>query len=112
LKTFAHALCESVGCSPDKYLHVALKHCLYPRPRCCYRFFALFVPSADIQLLIDAGAATSVEKLNELLHYHRYDLNIRSGFLQRRFKLRISSTRLEYLFKQLMPGAGSSGETL
>jgi len=63
-------------------------------------------------LLTDAGAATSVDDFSELLRDYRYDLNIRSGFLQRRFKLPISSTRLENLFKQLMPEAGASDEAL
>lgn len=104
MKTFSQALCQSVGCTPDEYLRVALKHCLYPRPRCCHRLFVPFLPAADLQLLTDAGAATSVKQFNELLNDYRCDFRVRSGFLQRRLKLRISTTRLEQLFKRLMRG--------
>lgn len=102
MKTFSQALCQSVGCTPDEYLRVALKHCLYPRPRCCYRLFVPFLSAADLQLLTDAGAATSVNQFNELLNDYRCDLQVRSGFFRRRLKLRISTTRLEQLFKRVM----------
>ena len=102
MKTFAQALCESVGCAPEDYLRVALKHCLYPRPRSFYRLFAPFVSAADLQLLKDAGAATTEDQLNELLREYRYDLQLNGGFLRKRLKLRVSTAHLEHLFKQML----------
>ena len=104
LKTFAQALCESVSCAPDQYLQVALKHCLYPRPRCCYRLFALFMSAADLKLLNDAGAATTEDQLNELVGDYRHDLQQHGGFWAKYLKLRISTTRLEQLFNRVMRG--------
>ena len=102
MKTFAQALCETVGCAPENYLRVVLKHCLYPRPRSFYRLFALFMPAADIQLLKDVGAATTEDDLNELLRDYRHDLQLHGGFVKQRLRLRVSTARLEQLFKRVM----------
>jgi hypothetical protein len=102
LKTFAQTLCEHVGCAPKDYLRVALKHCLYPWPHSLHRLFALFVPTADIKLLKDAGMVTTDEQLEDLLLEYRENLELRGGFAARHLKLRISSGRLEELFKQVM----------
>lgn len=102
MKTFAQALSESVGCAPDHFLRVALKHCLYPRPRSFYRLFALFVSAADIRLLKDVGAATTEDDLNELLREYRYQLGLHGGFVKQRLRLRVSTARLEKLFQRVM----------
>lgn len=103
-QTFAQAFCASVGCASHKYLRVALKHCLYPKPRCCCRLFALFLSATDRQLLTDAGAATSVDQFNDLLREYRDDLGVHRGFLANRLKFSISTSRLEQLFNHVMRG--------
>jgi hypothetical protein len=57
--------------------------------------FALFLSAADLQLLTDAGAATSVDQFNELLREYRDDWEVHGGFLATHLKFRISTTRLE-----------------
>jgi len=60
------------------------------------------VSAADLQLLKDAGAATTEDQLNELLREYRYDLQLNGGFLRKRLKLRVSTARLEHLFKPML----------
>ena len=110
MKTFAQALCERVGCAPEDYLRVALKHCLYPRARALYWVFADFARVEDMELLEAAGAATSEEQLVELLRDYWDELHLRGGFLAKRYKLRVSGNRLQRLFVQVMRGeAGPLG---
>jgi hypothetical protein len=106
VKTFAQALCERVGCAPEDYLRVALKHCLYPRARVLSLVFAGYARVEDMELLEAAGAATSEEQLAELLREYWDELHLRGGFLAKRYKMRISSGRLQKLFTQVMHGEG------
>jgi hypothetical protein len=110
LKTFGQALCESVGCAPERYLQVAFNYCLYPRPRALSRLFMLLVSPVDIQLLKDAGEVTTKEEFNELLNDYRQDLQRKHGFLATHLKFRISTTRLEQLFNRVMRAETESSE--
>jgi hypothetical protein len=104
LKTFAQALCKRVGCAPEDYLRVALKHCLYPRARVFAPALRFCAPAADIQLLEAAGEATTEQQLNGLLRDYGYQLHLHGGFLAKRLKLRVSGERLHKLFAQVMRG--------
>lgn len=104
MKTFAQAFCEHVGCAPEDYLPIALKRCLYPQAHFFYCILPFFARAADIELLEDAGAATSPEQLQDLLRDYRHELRSRGGFLAKRLKLRVSSKRLHKLFVQVMSG--------
>ena len=104
MKTFAQALCERVGCAPEDYLRVALKHCLYPRARVLSLVFAGYARVEDIELLEAAGRVTSEEQLVELLREYWDELHLRGGFLAKRYKVRISGGRLQKLFTQVMRG--------
>ena len=110
LKTFAQAFCGRVGCAPEDYLRVALKHCLYPRARVFAPALRFCAPAADIQLLEAAGAATTEQRLNDLLRDYRYQLHLRGGFLAKRLKLRVSGNRLQKLFTQVMRGESGRPE--
>jgi len=104
VKTFAQALCKRVGCAPEDYLRVALKHCLYPQARFFSRLFLFDRRAADIELLEDAGAATSEEQLRDLLRDYWIQLHLQGGFLAKCLKLRVSGERLQKLFAQVMHG--------
>ena len=102
MKTFAQALCEHAGCSPEKYLRVALKHCLYPRARAFSWLFAGFASLESIRLLEAVGKTTSEKRVRELLHEYWDSVHLRGGILERRCKLRVSGKRLLKLFRHVM----------
>jgi hypothetical protein len=102
MKTFSKALCERIGCSGQEYLQVALKHCLHPQPLGLHHLFAFFPPATDLRLLENAGAARTEADLKDLLLEYRQHLNLHRGFLARRLKLRVSSSRLNRLFGRVM----------
>ena len=104
VKTFAEALCERVGCAPEDYLRVALKHCQYPRARVLYWLAAGYARVEDIELLEAAGRATSEEQLLELLRDYWDEVQLRGGILAKRYKLRVSGGRLQKVFRQVMRG--------
>ena len=104
MKTFAQKLCEQVGCRPEDYLRVALKHSLYPGARLLALLPPFHTRVEDIELLEAAGAAKSEEELVELLRDYWDDVNLRGGILAKRWKLRVSGVRLQKLFRQVMSG--------
>ena len=83
---------------------MALKHCQYPRARLLSLLPPFHTRVEDIELLEAAGAATSEERLVELLREYWDDVNLRGGILAKRWKLRVSGARLQKVFRQVMRG--------
>jgi len=109
LKTFEETFCEHFGCPHDAYVKEAHKRCLHSQCAVFGIVARFFAPAEDRELLVQAGALTTREELQELVDDYHYRLNLSGGFMAHRLKTRISGDRLLDLFSQVMQTKNKTG---
>lgn len=94
---FREAFADTFGCAPDDFSREALKRCLYPHARAIWSLLELAggPPVLSAQAFMDLVAETrSKDELLDAIAEHRDEVRPYSGFLARRFYLRVSVERL------------------
>lgn len=114
-QSFQEAFCKRYRCSPAAYPRKAFLKTLYRRARWIVPLLQLTHRNyfrLDHDLIAEAGASRSWSDFNAAISNYVQSNMLRSGFLRRELKFRVSCNRLKRLAKKLFGerGPGSSRE--
>jgi hypothetical protein len=106
-KTFEERFCSHYHLPPERYRSAMFRRCLYRRTLIVYPLFWLFRKGyfdADLQLISNVGLLRRREDLNAEIDAFRMHCD-NMDFPRRVLRLRISTQRVRYVVKALIPAA-------
>jgi hypothetical protein len=118
-KSFKTAVCEHYRCAPEAYVRKAFAKALYRRAWLLLPLLRFFMPrwffSLDYALIDEVGDAQDWNDFNSAVSMYVESNALRSGFLRRTCKLRVSCQRLKrmargFFGERAVPPAGEKSE--